>query len=163
LTELAGWWLGVVARPRVRATEIWHQSDGELDPDEPRGPPPDHPSRCVDAAFVHGSWAALFASEVGDIDRWAISTLLVLERPDRDEVYAAASVTERRLGLSVQGDRPIGRLACRRQRHARDTVARGAFATDDENSPGGPAASNCSTASTTFCEVVSARVASVLT
>ena len=61
----------------------------------------------------------------------------MLEGPDRDEVYADASVAERRLGRSVQ---VIGRLACRRQRHAHDTVARGAFATDDENSPGGSAA-----------------------
>ena len=55
----------------------------------------------IDAAYVYGSWAARFSGEegdrpVGDID------LLVLGGPDRDEVYAAASSAERRLGRPVQ-------------------------------------------------------------
>ena len=55
----------------------------------------------IDAAYVYGSWAARFSGEdgdrpVGDID------LLVLGGPDRDEVYAAASDSERRLGRTVQ-------------------------------------------------------------
>ncbi len=55
----------------------------------------------IDTAYVHGSWAARFSGEegdrpVGDID------LLVLGGPDRDEVYAAASSAERRLGRAVQ-------------------------------------------------------------
>ncbi len=55
----------------------------------------------VDAAYVYGSWAARFSGEdgdrpVGDID------LLVLGGPDRDQVYAAASSAERRLGRAVQ-------------------------------------------------------------
>jgi hypothetical protein len=57
--------------------------------------------RGIDAAYVFGSWAARFAGEegdrpVGDID------LLVLGGPNRDEVYAAASSAERRLGRAVQ-------------------------------------------------------------
>ena len=55
----------------------------------------------IDGAYVYGSWAARFSGEegdrpVGDID------LLVLGGPDRDEVYAAASSAERRLGRAVQ-------------------------------------------------------------
>jgi hypothetical protein len=55
----------------------------------------------IDSAFVYGSWAARHSGEhgdrpVGDID------LLVLGGPDRDEVYAAASSAERRLGRAVQ-------------------------------------------------------------
>ena len=55
----------------------------------------------IDAAYVYGSWAARFSGEdgdrpVGDID------LLVLGGPDRDEVYAAASAAEHRLGRAVQ-------------------------------------------------------------
>ncbi len=55
----------------------------------------------IDVAYVYGSWAARFSGEngdrpVGDID------LLVLGGPDRDEVYAAASESERRLGRTVQ-------------------------------------------------------------
>lgn len=55
----------------------------------------------IDAAFVYGSWAARFLGEegtrpVGDID------LLVLGAPDRDELYAAASSAEQRLGRAVQ-------------------------------------------------------------
>ena len=55
----------------------------------------------IEAAYVYGSWAARFSGEeatrpVGDID------LLVLGGPDRDQVYAAASSAERRLGRAVQ-------------------------------------------------------------
>ena len=55
----------------------------------------------IDNAYVFGSWAARFSGEegdrpVGDID------LLVLGSPDRDEVYAAASSAEQRLGRAVQ-------------------------------------------------------------
>lgn len=55
----------------------------------------------IATAYVYGSWAARFSGEeggrpVGDID------VLVLGGPDRDEVYAAASVAERRLGRAVQ-------------------------------------------------------------
>ena len=57
--------------------------------------------RGIDAVYVYGSWAARFSGEngdrpVGDID------LLVLGGPDRDEVYAAASESEGRLGRTVQ-------------------------------------------------------------
>lgn len=57
--------------------------------------------REVAAAYVYGSWAARFSGEeggrpVGDID------LLVLGAPDRDEVYAAVSAAEHRLGRAVQ-------------------------------------------------------------
>lgn len=52
-------------------------------------------------AYIYGSWAARHAGEpgerpVGDID------LLVLGNPDRDDVYAAASAAELRLGRDVQ-------------------------------------------------------------
>ena len=55
----------------------------------------------IDAAYIYGSWAARFSGiegdrPVGDID------LLVLGKPDRDEVYAAASSAEHRLGRAVQ-------------------------------------------------------------
>ena len=55
----------------------------------------------IDTAHIYGSWAArlLGASTdraVGDID------VLVLGSPDRDEMYAAVSVAERRLGRPVQ-------------------------------------------------------------
>ena len=55
----------------------------------------------IDTAYVYGSWAARFSGEngdrpVGDID------LLVLGVPDRDDVYAAASEAERKLGRAVQ-------------------------------------------------------------
>ncbi len=55
----------------------------------------------IDTAYVYGSWAARFSGEegdrpVGDID------LLVLGGPDRDQLYAAASSAERRLGRAVQ-------------------------------------------------------------
>jgi hypothetical protein len=55
----------------------------------------------IDAAYLYGSWAARFTGEtgprpVGDID------LLVLGSPNRDEVYAAVSAVEGRLGRPVQ-------------------------------------------------------------
>lgn len=55
----------------------------------------------MDAAYIFGSWAARFQGDSGerpvaDID------LLVLGVPDRDELYAAVSVAESRLGRPVQ-------------------------------------------------------------
>lgn len=55
----------------------------------------------IDSAFIHGSWAARHEGEegerpVGDID------LLVLGTPDRDQLYAAVSAAEDRLGRPVQ-------------------------------------------------------------
>ncbi|MGH9164609.1 MAG: ArsR family transcriptional regulator [Acidimicrobiales bacterium] len=55
----------------------------------------------IDEAYVFGSWAARHAGErgvrpVGDID------LLVLVAPDRDALYDALHVAERRLGREVQ-------------------------------------------------------------
>ena len=55
----------------------------------------------IEAAYVYGSWASRFAGEAGhrpvdDID------LLVLGDPNRDDLYAAASGAEHRLGRSVQ-------------------------------------------------------------
>jgi DNA-binding transcriptional ArsR family regulator len=55
----------------------------------------------VEGAYVFGSWAARHAGErgirpVGDID------LLVLGTPDRDALYDAVHVAERRLGREVQ-------------------------------------------------------------
>jgi DNA-binding transcriptional ArsR family regulator len=55
----------------------------------------------IDAAYVYGSWADRFSGEsgerpVGDID------VLVLGSPDRDELYAALSAAEARLGRPVQ-------------------------------------------------------------
>jgi DNA-binding transcriptional ArsR family regulator len=55
----------------------------------------------IEAAYVYGSWAARFSGEEGDRPVADID-LLVLGRPDRDEVYAAASSAERRLGRAVQ-------------------------------------------------------------
>ena len=55
----------------------------------------------IDAAFVFGSWAARFSGEAGDRPVADID-LLILGSPDRDELYAAASVAERRLGRAVQ-------------------------------------------------------------
>lgn len=53
----------------------------------------------VDAIYVYGSWAARYRGEPGaapnDVD------VLVIGRPDRDEVYDAARRTERRLGRDV--------------------------------------------------------------
>jgi DNA-binding transcriptional ArsR family regulator len=55
----------------------------------------------IDEAYIFGSWAARHAGErgvrpVGDID------LLVLGTPDRDALYDAVHVAERRLGREVQ-------------------------------------------------------------
>lgn len=55
----------------------------------------------IDEAYIFGSWASRHAGErgvrpVGDID------LLVLGRPDRDSLYDAVHVAERRLGREVQ-------------------------------------------------------------
>ena len=55
----------------------------------------------IDAAYVYGSWAARFSGEEGDRPVADID-LLILGSPDRDEVYAAASSAERRLGRAVQ-------------------------------------------------------------
>ena len=55
----------------------------------------------ITAAYIYGSWAARHEGQpgqrpVGDID------LLVLGAPDRDQLYAALSAAERRLGRPVQ-------------------------------------------------------------
>lgn len=55
----------------------------------------------IDHVYIYGSWAARASGEagqrpVGDID------VLVLGKPDRDVLYAAASKVEQRLGRSVQ-------------------------------------------------------------
>ena len=55
----------------------------------------------IESAYIYGSWAARFAGTdgdrpVGDID------LLVLGSPDRDELYAALSSAEERLGRPIQ-------------------------------------------------------------
>lgn len=55
----------------------------------------------IDYAYIYGSWAARASGEagqrpVGDID------VLVLGKPDRDTLYAAASNAEQRLGGSIQ-------------------------------------------------------------
>jgi DNA-binding transcriptional ArsR family regulator len=55
----------------------------------------------ITTAYIYGSWAARHEGQpgqrpVGDID------LLVLGAPDRDQLYAALSVAERRLGRPVQ-------------------------------------------------------------
>ena len=55
----------------------------------------------IDAAYVYGSWAARFSGEEGDRPVADID-LLVLGRPDRDELYAASSSAEQRLGRAVQ-------------------------------------------------------------
>lgn len=52
-------------------------------------------------AYVYGSWAARHAGQrgerpVGDID------VLVLGKPDRDELYNAVAVAEKRLGRQIQ-------------------------------------------------------------
>ena len=57
--------------------------------------------RGIDAVYVYGSWAARFSGETGDRPVGDID-LLVLGGPDRDEVYAAASSAEHRLGRPVQ-------------------------------------------------------------
>lgn len=54
----------------------------------------------IDASYIYGSWAARYEGEPGsppqDID------VLVLGRPDRDDVFDAARRAERRLGREVQ-------------------------------------------------------------
>jgi predicted nucleotidyltransferase len=55
----------------------------------------------IAAAYIYGSWAARHEGEtgqrpVGDID------VLVLGEPDRDQLYAALSDAEERLGRAVQ-------------------------------------------------------------
>ncbi len=66
----------------------------------------------IDVAYIHGSWAARFRGDmgkrpIGDID------VLVLGAPDRDNLYAAASAAERRLGRPVQVTvRPVDWLRC---------------------------------------------------
>jgi DNA-binding transcriptional ArsR family regulator len=55
----------------------------------------------IDEAYVYGSWAARHSGQpglrpVGDVD------VLVLGKPDRDQLYAALGAPERRLGRQVQ-------------------------------------------------------------
>ena len=55
----------------------------------------------IDTAYIYGSWAAQHTGAdgdrpVGDID------VLVLGSPDRDELFAALSAAEQRLGRPVQ-------------------------------------------------------------
>ncbi len=54
----------------------------------------------VDQAYLFGSWAARYCGEAGpapnDID------VLVVGRPDRDQLYEAVERAERRLGIPVQ-------------------------------------------------------------
>jgi DNA-binding transcriptional ArsR family regulator len=55
----------------------------------------------ISAAYIYGSWAARHAGQpgqrpVGDID------VLILGSPDRDQLYAALSAAETRLGRSVE-------------------------------------------------------------
>ena len=55
----------------------------------------------IEASYIYGSWAARFSGTdgdrpVGDID------LMVLGSPDRDELYAALSSAEERLGRPIQ-------------------------------------------------------------
>ena len=57
--------------------------------------------RGTTAAYIYGSWAARHEGQtgqrpVGDID------MLVLGEPDRDQLYAALSAAEQRLGRPVQ-------------------------------------------------------------
>jgi len=65
----------------------------------------------IDAVHIYGSWTARYAGEagkrpVGDID------VLVLGKPDRDELYGALAEAERRLGRPVQATvRAAGWLA----------------------------------------------------
>ncbi|HEY1822973.1 MAG TPA: MarR family transcriptional regulator [Trebonia sp.] len=59
------------------------------------------PLRGISAAYVYGSWAARHEGQtgqrpVGDID------VLILGEPDRDQLYAALSAAEERLGRPVQ-------------------------------------------------------------
>lgn len=55
----------------------------------------------IDEAYIYGSWAARHAGEpgqrpVGDID------VLVLGKPERDELYEALRMAEERLGRQIQ-------------------------------------------------------------
>jgi len=55
----------------------------------------------ISVAYVYGSWAARYSGEagrrpIGDID------VLVMGEPDRDELYEALGVAERRLGRQIQ-------------------------------------------------------------
>jgi predicted nucleotidyltransferase len=55
----------------------------------------------IDAAYVYGSWAARHAGQpgqrpVGDID------VLILGKPDRDQLYSALGSAEERLGRPIQ-------------------------------------------------------------
>jgi DNA-binding transcriptional ArsR family regulator len=55
----------------------------------------------IDAAYIYGSWAARSAGDagerpIGDLD------VLVLGSPDRDNLYAAASAAEKKLGRPIQ-------------------------------------------------------------
>ena len=54
----------------------------------------------IDQVYLFGSWAARYCGEPGpapnDID------VLIVGRPDRDQIYEAAERAERRLGLPVQ-------------------------------------------------------------
>jgi DNA-binding transcriptional ArsR family regulator len=55
----------------------------------------------IAAAYIYGSWAARHAGQagrrpIGDID------VLILGEPDRDQLYAALSAAEERLGRPVQ-------------------------------------------------------------
>jgi predicted nucleotidyltransferase len=59
------------------------------------------PLQGITAAYIYGSWAARHEGvtgqrPVGDID------VLILGKPDRDELYAALNVAEERLGRPVQ-------------------------------------------------------------
>jgi DNA-binding transcriptional ArsR family regulator len=59
------------------------------------------PVNGIDEAYIYGSWAARHAGEpgrrpVGDID------VLVLGTPDRDQLYQALGLAERKLGRQVQ-------------------------------------------------------------
>ena len=59
------------------------------------------PVPAIIAAYLYGSWAARHEGQtgqrpVGDID------VLILGAPDRDQLYAALSAAEKRLGRPVQ-------------------------------------------------------------
>jgi DNA-binding transcriptional ArsR family regulator len=59
------------------------------------------PLQRISAAYIYGSWAARHEGQagqrpVGDID------VLILGEPDRDQLYAALSAAEKRLGRPVQ-------------------------------------------------------------
>ena len=59
------------------------------------------PVRGISEAYIYGSWAARHQGQpgqrpIGDID------VLVLGEPDRDQLYGALSMAEKRLGRPVQ-------------------------------------------------------------